>query len=390
MRKDVLSEKIVNIAPSGIRKFFDIVSEMPEAISLGVGEPDFDTPWKVREEAIYSLERRHTYYTSNAGLAELRQIICEYSKKKYDLDYDMKECVVTIGGSEAIDIACRAIINPGDEIVIVQPCFVSYAPCVILAGGTPVYLNLSADTEFKLTAEALDTVVTEKTKAIIMCYPNNPTGAIMTKEELAPIADYVKEKDLLVITDEIYAELTYGSGHASIAACPDMKERCIVVNGFSKAFAMTGWRLGYALAPQNIMKQMIKIHQFAIMAAPTISQYAAIQAMTDCEKEVEDMRTAYNQRRRFLLKAFSRMGIECFEAKGAFYLFPSIREFGMTSEEFAMQLLEEEKLAVVPGSAFGDCGEGFIRISYAYSIQELKEALARMERFITKLREKKA
>ena len=389
MRKDVLSDKIVNLAPSGISKLFDIVSEMPEAISLGVGEPDFDTPWKIREEAIYSLERGRTFYTSNAGLSELRQAVCDYAAKKYDLHYDMKECVITIGGSEAIDIAFRSILNPGDEVVIVQPCFVSYAPCVILAGGTPVYLNLSVDTEFKLTVEALDSVVTDKTKAIIMCFPNNPTGAIMTKEELEPIADYIKEKDILVVSDEIYSELTYGSSHYSIAAFPDMKERSIVISGFSKTFAMTGWRLGYALAPREIMRQMVKIHQFAIMAAPTVSQYAAIQALTDCDDEVDEMREAYNQRRRYLLKAFERMKLDCFEAKGAFYMFPSIREFGMSSDDFAMKLLEEEQLAVVPGSAFGECGEGFIRISYAYSIQELKEALQRIERFITRLREKR-
>lgn len=387
--KNLLSDKIVNIAPSGIRKFFDIVSEMPEAISLGVGEPDFDTPWKIREEGIYSLERGRTFYTSNSGLVELRQAICDYSKRKYNLDYNEKECLVTIGGSEAIDIAFRAILNPGDEVIVVQPCFVSYAPCVILAGGTPVYLNLSVENEFKLTVEELEMVVTDKTKAIIMAYPNNPTGAIMTKEELEPIADFIKEKDLVVLSDEIYSELTYGCDHTSIASFPGMKERSIVINGFSKAFAMTGWRLGYALGPEEVMEQMTKIHQFAIMAAPTTSQYAAIQAMTDCDKEVEEMKESYNQRRRYLIKAFERIGLECFEAKGAFYMFPSIKEFGLTSEEFATRLLEEEELAVVPGSAFGECGEGFIRISYAYSINELKEALSRIERFITRLREKK-
>ena len=387
--KNLLSDKIVNIAPSGIRKFFDIVSEMPEAISLGVGEPDFDTPWKIREEGIYSLERGRTFYTSNSGLVELRQAICDYSRRKYNLDYNEKECLVTIGGSEAIDIAFRAILNPGDEVIVVQPCFVSYAPCVILAGGTPVYLNLSVENGFKLTVEELEMAVTDKTKAIIMAYPNNPTGAIMTKEELEPIADFIKEKDLVVLSDESYSELTYGCDHTSIASFPGMKERSIVINGFSKAFAMTGWRLGYALGPEEVMEQMTKIHQFAIMAAPTTSQYAAIQAMTDCDKEVEEMKESYNQRRRYLIKAFERMGLECFEAKGAFYMFPSIKEFGLTSEEFATRLLEEEELAVVPGSAFGECGEGFIRISYAYSINELKEALSRIERFITRLREKK-
>ena len=387
--RNFLSDRIVAIPPSGIRKFFDIVSEMPEAISLGVGEPYFDTPWKIREEGIYSLERGKTFYTSNSGLTELRQAICDFSRRKYGMNYEEKECLVTIGGSEAIDIAFRAILNPGEEVVVVQPCFVSYAPCVILAGGVPVYLNLSAENEFKLTREALESVITEKTKAVIMSFPNNPTGAIMTKEELEPIADLIKEKDLLVISDEIYAELTYGSTHASIATFPDMKERSIVINGFSKAFAMTGWRLGYALGPKDIMRQMTKIHQYAIMAAPTTSQYAAIQAMKDCDNEVEEMRTSYNQRRRYLLKAFERMNLKCFEAKGAFYMFPSIEEFGITSEEFATRLLEEEKLAVVPGSAFGECGEGHIRISYAYSINELKEALGRIERFITRLRENK-
>ena len=387
--KNLLSDKIVNIAPSGIRKFFDIVSEMPEAISLGVGEPDFDTPWKIREEGIYSLERGRTFYTSNSGLVELRQAICDYSRRKYNLDYNEKECLVTIGGSEAIDIAFRAILNPGDEVIVVQPCFVSYAPCVILAGGTPVYLNLSVENGFKLTVEELEMAVTDKTKAIIMAYPNNPTGAIMTKEELEPIADFIKEKDLVVLSDEIYSELTYGCDHTSIASFPGMKERSIVINGFSKAFAMTGWRLGYALGPEEVMEQMTKIHQFAIMAAPTTSQYAAIQAMTDCDKEVEEMKESYNQRRRYLIKAFERIGLECFEANAAFYMFPSIKEFGLTSEEFATRLLEEEELAVVPGSAFGECGEGFIRISYAYSINELKEALSRIERFITRLREKK-
>lgn len=386
--RSILSEKVVEIEPSGIRKFFDIVTEMPDAISLGVGEPDFDTPWKIREEAIYSLEQGHTFYTSNAGLSQLRQEICDYVEQKYDLYYNEKECMVTVGGSEGIDVAFRAILNPGEEVVVVQPCFVSYGPCVTLAGGTPVYLDLKEENEFKLTVEDLDSVVTEKTKAVIMCFPNNPTGAIMTKEELEPIANYIKEKDLVVITDEIYAELTYGTKHYSIAAFPDMKERTIVINGFSKTFAMTGWRLGFVLGPREVMRQMIKIHQFAIMAAPTTSQYAAIQAITECENEVIEMRESYNQRRNFLIKAFKRMGLECFEAKGAFYVFPSIKEFGLTSDEFAMQLLHEEKLAVVPGSAFGKCGEGHIRISYAYSIKELKEALTRIERFITRLREK--
>ena len=383
------SSKLAPLEPSGIRKFFDIVSEMPDAISLGVGEPDFDTPWRVREEGIYSLERGRTFYTSNAGLKELRYEISEYLERKYELVYDPNhEIIVTVGGSEGIDIAMRTILDPGDEVIVVQPCFVSYVACVVMAGGTPVIVSLKEEDKFKLKKEQLEAAVTDKTKAMIISFPNNPTGAIMTKEELEPIAEFAKEHDIVVISDEIYSELTYGRDHVSIASLPEMKDRSIVINGFSKAFAMTGWRLGYVAAPRYMMKQMVKVHQFCIMAAPTTSQYAAIEAMRSCDDEVEEMRTAYNQRRRFLVHEFQRMGIECFEPEGAFYIFPSIKKFGMTSEEFATKLLNEEKVAIVPGSAFGACGEGYLRVSYAYSIEELKEALGRLERFINHLPKK--
>ncbi|MDD4371661.1 MAG: aminotransferase class I/II-fold pyridoxal phosphate-dependent enzyme [Anaerostipes sp.] len=385
--EDRLSKKVVSLEPSGIRKFFDIVSEMPEAISLGVGEPDFDTPWRVREEGIYSLEKGRTFYTSNAGLLELRQEISRYVKEKYNLTYDpKKEIVLTVGGSEGIDAAFRAILNPGDEVMIPQPCFVSYVPCVVMADGVPVTIDLKAENNFKLTVGQLEEAYTKKTKAVFISYPNNPTGAIMTKEDLEPIADFAKEHDIFVISDEIYSELTYGQKHVSIASLPDMKERTIVINGFSKAFAMTGWRLGYATGPTDVMKQMVKVHQFCIMAAPTTSQYAGIEALRNCDEEVTEMRNAYNQRRRYVLHAFREMDIDCFEPEGAFYLFPSIKKFGLTSDEFATRLLQEEKLAVVPGSAFGACGEGFLRVSYAYSVEELKAALERLKYFIERLR----
>ncbi|MDD3745873.1 MAG: aminotransferase class I/II-fold pyridoxal phosphate-dependent enzyme [Anaerostipes sp.] len=382
-----LSKKVVSLEPSGIRKFFDIVSEMPEAISLGVGEPDFDTPWRVREEGIYSLEKGRTFYTSNAGLLELRQEISRYVKEKYNLTYDpKKEIVLTVGGSEGIDAAFRAILNPGDEVMIPQPCFVSYVPCVVMADGVPVTIDLKAENNFKLTVDQLEEAYTNKTKAVFISYPNNPTGGIMTKEDLEPIADFAKEHDIFVVSDEIYSELTYGKKHESIASLPDMKERTIVINGFSKAFAMTGWRLGYAAGPTDVMEQMVKVHQFCIMAAPTTSQYAGIEALRNCDEEVTEMRNAYNQRRRYVLHAFREMDIDCFEPEGAFYLFPSIKKFGLTSDEFATRLLQEEKLAVVPGSAFGACGEGFLRVSYAYSVEELKAALERLKHFIERLR----
>jgi len=387
--RDPLSKKITGIAPSGIRKFFDIVSEMPDAISLGVGEPDFDTPWRVREEGIYTLEKGRTFYTSNAGLKELRQEISNYLDRKIHVRYDyVHEVMVTVGGSEGIDLTMRAMLNPGDEVLVPEPSYVSYAPCVTLADGVPVPIPMKEENEFKLTAEELEAAITPKTKILVLPFPNNPTGAIMTKEELEPIAEFAKEHDIVVISDEIYSELTYGRDHVSIASLPEMKDRSIVINGFSKAFAMTGWRLGYVAAPRYMMKQMVKVHQFCIMAAPTTSQYAAIEAMRSCDDEVEEMRTAYNQRRRFLVHEFQRMGIECFEPEGAFYIFPSIKKFGMTSEEFATKLLNEEKVAIVPGSAFGACGEGYLRVSYAYSIEELKEALGRLERFINHLPKK--
>lgn len=384
--REALSKKIQEIEPSGIRKFFDIVSEMPDAISLGVGEPDFDTPWRIREEGIYSLEKGRTFYTSNAGLKELRQEICRYLERKYSLNYDpASEIMVTVGGSEAIDVALRCMTDPGDEVLIPQPCYVSYVPCAVMADAKPVIIELKEENNFKLTKEELLESITDKTKILILAFPNNPTGAIMTKEELEELVPVIIEKDLYVISDEIYSELTYGSRHCSIASLPGMKERTVVINGFSKAFAMTGWRLGYACAPAPIMKQMIKLHQFAIMCAPTNSQFAAIEAMQNCDADVANMIEAYDQRRRFLLNAFKEMGIECFEPFGAFYVFPSIRKFGMTSDEFANRLLEEEKLAVVPGTAFGKCGEGFVRISYAYSIENLKIGLQRIRNFIEKL-----
>lgn len=388
--RNPLSDKVMDIKPSGIRKFFDLVQEMPDAISLGVGEPDFDTPWHIREEGIFSLERGRTFYTSNAGLLELRKAISAYLKRKQRLYYDpLHEVLVTVGGSEGIDLALRAMLNPGDEVILPEPCYVSYLPCIKLADGVPVTINLKEENEFKLTPEELLGAITDKTKILILSYPNNPTGAIMTRSDLEPLVKIIKEKDIFVISDEIYAELTYQMDHCSIASFPGMRERTIVINGFSKSFAMTGWRLGFAVGPENILKQMTKIHQFAIMAAPTTSQYAAIEAMESGDDDVELMRKSYNQRRRFLLNQFQEMGLQCFEPRGAFYMFPCIKEFGMTSEEFANRFLQEEKVAVVPGTAFGDCGEGFLRVSYAYSIEELKVALERMKRFIERLRQQR-
>ena len=385
--RNPLSDKVIKMKPSGIRKFFDIVSEMPDAISLGVGEPDFDTPWNIREEGIYSLEKGRTFYTSNAGLLELREAICEYNERRFQLMYDpTKEVMLTVGGSEGIDVALRAMLNPGDEVIIPEPCYVSYLPCVQLADGVPVTISLKNENQFRLTKEELEAAITDKTKILVMAFPNNPTGAIMTREDLEAIAEVIIKHDLYVISDEIYAELTYSGNHVSIASLPGMRERTIVIGGFSKAFAMTGWRLGYAMGPAMIMEQMIKIHQFAIMCAPTTSQYAAIVAMRDCDKDVVHMREAYDQRRRYMLNAFKEMGLPCFEPKGAFYLFPDIREFGIPSEEFATGLLKAKKLAVVPGDAFGDCGEGFLRISYAYSLEELKTAVGRLAEFVEELR----
>ncbi|MCD8370430.1 MAG: aminotransferase class I/II-fold pyridoxal phosphate-dependent enzyme [Clostridiales bacterium] len=385
--RNPLSDKIVTIPPSGIRKFFDIASEMKDVISLGVGEPDFDTPWHIREEGIYSLEKGRTFYTANAGLKELRTEIRNYTRRKYDVTYDADtEIMVTVGGSEAIDLALRAMLNPGDEVLIPQPSYVSYMPCTVLADGVPVTIELEAKDNFRLTPEKLLEKITPKTKILILPFPNNPTGAIMEREDLEKIAAIIEEHDLFVLSDEIYAELTYAERpHVTIASLPGMRERTILINGFSKAFAMTGWRLGYVCGPAVIMKQMLKIHQFAIMCAPTTSQYAAVDALKNSDDDVRHMRESYDQRRRYLLHAYEEMGMDCFEPLGAFYTFPSIKRFGMTSDEFAMQLLYEEKVAVVPGTAFGDSGEGYLRISYAYSLKSLKEALGRIQRFVERL-----
>lgn len=390
--KNMLAERTVGIKPSGIRKFFDLVSEMddPEVISLGVGEPDFDTPWHIREEGIYSLERGRTFYTSNSGLKDLRNEIANYLRRMYQVEYDPDtEVMVTVGGSEAIDIGLRAVLNPGEEVIIPQPSYVSYEPCTILAGGKPVILELQEKNEFRLTKEELLAAITPKTKVLILPFPNNPTGSVLRKEDLEDIAEVCIEKDILVMSDEIYSELTYGAKHVTIASLPGMKERTILINGFSKAYAMTGWRLGYTCAPHAILEQMLKIHQFAIMCAPTTSQYAAVEALKKGDRDVEEMRVSYNQRRRFLVHTFRKMGLKCFEPFGAFYVFPSIKELEMTSDEFAMKLLEREKVAVVPGTAFGDCGEGFLRISYAYSLDELKHATDRIARFVAEIRKEK-
>ena len=382
-----LSDAVLGLKPSGIRKFFDIVSEMKDAISLGVGEPDFDTPWHIRDEGIYALEKGKTFYTSNAGLKELREEICNYQKRHQNIDYNpLNEVIVTVGGSEAIDIGLRAIINAGDEVIIPQPSYVSYEPCAILAGAKPVTIALKAENEFRLTPEELEAAITDKTKVLILPYPNNPTGAVMGREDLERIADIIIKNDIYVMSDEIYGALTYNEEHVSIASLEGMKERTILIDGFSKAFAMTGWRLGYACGPEHIIKQMTKIHQFAIMCAPTTSQYAAVEALKNGEDDVKVMRQEYNQRRRYLMNAFREMNLECFEPFGAFYVFPCIKEFGMTSEEFATRFLEEERVAAVPGSAFGDSGEGFLRISYAYSLDNLKIAMERLKNFVEKLR----
>ena len=383
-----LGKKAVGLKPSGIRKFFDIVAEMDDVVSLGVGEPDFDTPWAVRDEGIYTLERGKTFYTSNSGLKELREEISRYLIRRLGVRYDpIHECLVTVGGSEAIDLAFRALVNPGEEILIPEPSYVSYTPCAILADAVPVPIPLKAENEFRLTPEELEEHITDKTKILVLPFPNNPTGAVMTRADLEPIAKICIKHNLFVVSDEIYSELTYtGEDHVSIVQIPHMQERTILINGFSKAFAMTGWRLGYCCGPAEVLSLMTKIHQYAIMCAPTNSQYAAIVALRDCYSEVEKMREAYNQRRRFLLHSFEQMGLPCFEPFGAFYVFPCIKEFGMTSEEFATRLLEEERVAVVPGDAFGESGEGFIRISYAYSLEALKIAIGRLEKFIERLR----
>ena len=389
--RNPLSDKVVNIKPSGIRKFFDIVQEMDDVISLSVGEPDFDTPWHIRDEGIYSLEKGRTFYTSNAGLKELKEEISLYLKRKQGVEYNPKdEMFVTVGGSEAIDAAMRAMLNPGEEVLIPQPSFVSYEPCAILANGVPVIIELKAENEFRLTAKELEDAITDKTKIVVLPFPNNPTGAIMEKKDLEEIAEVILKHDLFVISDEIYSELTYKEKHVSIVEIPGMQERTILINGFSKAYAMTGWRLGYACGPKEIIAQMLKIHQFAIMCAPTTSQYAAVEALRNGDEDVEQMKEAYNQRRRYLMHAFKEMGLECFEPFGAFYVFPCIKEFGLSSEEFATRFLKEEKVAIVPGTAFGDCGEGFLRISYASSLENLKTAMGRLADFIERLRKEQA
>lgn len=388
--RNPLSKQITEIKPSGIRKFFDYAADMPEAISLGVGEPDFKTPEHIREAGIKSLQEGRTKYTSNAGLKECKEEICKWLKRKYDLEYDSNhEIFMTVGGSEGIDAAFRAMLDPGDEVLIPQPSYVSYEPCVLLAGGKPVIIELKEENEFRLTKEELEAAITPKTKMLVLPFPNNPTGAIMEQKDLEAIVPIIEKNDLFVLSDEIYSELTYGRKHVSIAQFPGMKERTILINGFSKAFAMTGWRLGYACGPQEIIAQMLKVHQFCIMCAPTTSQYAAVEAISNSDGDVDYMRGKYDERRKYLLKRFKEMGLQCFEPYGAFYMFPSIKELGITSDDFAMRLLREEEVAVVPGTAFGDCGEGFLRISYAYSVEELETACERIERFIKKLREEK-
>lgn len=388
--RNPLSKKVTEIKPSGIRKFFDLVSEMKDAISLGVGEPDFETPWHIRDEGIYAFERGRTFYTANAGLKDLRTEINNYLQRRQGLSYNPdNEIVVTVGGSEAIDIALRAMLNAGDEVIIPQPSYVSYEPCTVLADGVPVIINLKAENEFRLTAEELENAITDKTKVLILPFPNNPTGSIMEKEDLESIAKVIIKHDIFVISDEIYSELSYKNKHISIASIDGMQERTILINGFSKSYAMTGWRLGYACGNKDIIAQMTKIHQYAIMCAPTISQYAAVDALKNGDEDVEKMKKSYNQRRRFLMNAFKEMDLECFEPFGAFYVFPCIKEFGMTSEEFATRFLEEEKVAAIPGTAFGDSGEGYLRISYAYSLEKLKIAMDRLKNFVTRLRTEK-
>lgn len=391
MRTDLIADKAASLQPSGIRKFFDIVAEMDDVISLGVGEPDFDTPWHIRDEGIYSLEKGRTFYTSNSGLKELRMEIAAYLQRTQGLEYHyLSQIFVTVGGSEAIDLAMRAMINPGDEVLIPQPSYVSYEPCVVMADGKPVVIELKEENQFRLTPEELEAAITPKTKMLVMPFPNNPTGAIMEREDLEKLVPIIEKYDLFVVSDEIYGELTYGGKkHVSIAALPGMQERTILINGFSKAYAMTGWRLGYACGPKEVIRQMVKIHQYCIMCAPTTSQYAAVEALRNGDEDVRRMRESYDERRRFVLFTLKEMGLPCFEPEGAFYVFPCIREFGMTSDEFATNLLKEEKVAIVPGTAFGNCGEGYLRISYAYSIESLKKALKRLENYVRRLRGEK-
>ena len=371
--------------PSGIRKFFDLAAEMPECISLGVGEPDFKTPWAVREAGIESLEHGRTRYTSNAGLKELRAEISRYLERRMGLRYDpMRQILVTVGGSEAIDMCIRTLVQPGDEVIIPEPCFVCYEPITTLSGGVPVHVACRQEDEFRLRADALKAAITPRTKLVIMPFPNNPTGAVMEREDLEAVAEVLRDTNVMVLSDEIYAELNYGlRPHVSIASLPGMAERTVVVNGFSKSYAMTGWRLGYACGPEPIIKIMTKIHQSAIMSAPTTSQYAAITALRDCDGEIDRMRDEYNMRRRLVVRSFNDMGLTCFEPRGAFYVFPSIQISGLTSSEFCEQLLREKEVAIIPGSAFGASGEGYARISYAYSVDHLQTAMKRIREFLT-------
>lgn len=386
---NLLSKRVQEIKPSGIRKFFDIASEMEDVISLGVGEPDFKTPWTVRAKAIETLEKGKTVYTANAGLAMLREEICNYLKSKYNLTYNPnKETVVTVGGSEAIDMCIRSLVEEGDEVLVVEPCFVAYAPIISLSGGKVVSIETKAEDNFRLTAKALKEKITDKTKLLIFPFPNNPTGAIMRREHLEEIAEVLRDTNIMVLSDEIYSELTYNGKHVSIAELDGMKERTVVVNGFSKSFSMTGWRLGYACGPEPVIKQMTKIHQFAIMCAPTTSQYAAIEALRHCEENIQNMVEEYDRRRRFIVDSFNKMGLTCFEPEGAFYIFPSIKKTGLTSDEFCHKLLQEKHVAVVPGTAFGECGEGFVRVSYSYSVKHISEAVKRIGEFLSEMEEK--
>ena len=380
--REFVSKTVKAIKPSGIRKFFDIAKTIEGCISLGVGEPDFPTPWHITEEGIYALEKGYTFYTANQGLLELRKQIAAFVERRYGASYSSDEIIVTAGASEAVDVCVRSVVNPGEEVIVLEPGYVCYEPDVLLAGGVPKTIRLKAENEFRITPEELLEAITDKTKAVILNYPNNPTGAIMGKEDLEKIAKVFIERDILCISDEIYGELTYGSTHVSIASIPGMKERTLLINGFSKAYSMTGWRLGYIAGPEAIISQAKKIHQFSIMSAPTISQYAGIEALKNGDADIEIMREEYDRRRKFLLAEFKRLGLPCFEPRGAFYIFPDIRKYGMTSEEFCLDLMHKEKLVVVPGTAFGSSGEGFIRISYAYSLDALKEAIVRLERYL--------
>ena len=385
----IISQRIQNIKPSGIRKFFDILEEMTDAISLGIGEPDFVTPWHIRDAGIYSLERGHTKYTSNAGMLELRREISNYLRRRFDLSYDYaKQILVTVGGSEAIDLALRCLLNPGDEVIVPVPSFVCYGPLTEMAGGVPVYVELKAEDQFRLTPEQLKAAITPKTKVLVLPFPSNPTGGIMSRPDLEAIAEVLRGTNIMVLSDEIYAELTYGQHHVSMANLPDMYERTVVVNGFSKSHAMTGWRMGYVCAPQPVIAAMTKLHQFGIMSAPTTSQYAAIEAMRNGDKDIERMREEYDSRRRYLVENLNRIGLTCFEPKGAFYVFPCIKSSGLTSEEFCERFLMEEKVAVIPGTAFGPGGEGFVRACYAASMKDIAEAVSRMDNFLQNLRRK--